>query len=251
MNAKERKREKRKAARAELRVQATNGEASINEALRNDAALKIPEYDYSEIPNFDYAGSLRTTLMKLVNDALAENGNAELDVGEYCLLGGIMEQTVIPRMAIGVQYYRDVEKQCDISGMKTELEMWLVPKVTADQPHEEAVSCTGAMEEAAEDSPAGGTLGGSTDEPQVCVDDETVAATTQHQPDPRYKDLWEGALRDAKARCNLKLDDSATKTELHVHASACQLFRIRKKRFKDKNKGHDRHVVAKVQNETK
>ena len=43
MNAKERKREKRTAARAELREQATNGDTLTDEALRNDAAPKIPE----------------------------------------------------------------------------------------------------------------------------------------------------------------------------------------------------------------
>ena len=141
-------------------------------------------------------------------------------------------------MAMGVKFLRDTQKTKDIAHVHTKLHWALIPEKVSNEPHEEAIEYTGVQEEAAEDSPVVGITEGSTDEPQVSKGDAGVARTTRHQPNPQYKDLREGVLRDA----GLKLDGSANKNELH--ASALKWFCIQKKGFKAENKGHDQHMAA-------
>ena len=232
MNAKARKKSKRKDARIHLQGQATHEQASKDEAASDDAARnkavacdgKEPWSERSRSPQ--RLASLRKQihwriaayLVELVDDIDNDDGDEPASEREKLAIREFVPEVCAQMKAL-------------IDHIRTRPEEKL-PKLKWSLADEGAAAKTDSD--------------GTTDEPLMTNGEAMVAqasnddaVTTKHHPDPAYNDLWTDVIALVRKEMPPDVDINV------VHEQATKIFRVRKRRLKAKaKKGHDQHVVA-------
>jgi hypothetical protein len=234
MNAKARKRAKRREARSAAQDQASQEHALTDEAAPDDADPQVAAAHEESTRTQEqrrrdrqYELRIASYMTHYADYMIKEDGEHKHDdgycneqqkfVGETRAVQEIMPILMAQVRAV-VSSVRDDPKRKQFN-----LTWSLLPRYAKEAPHDGAPPQQGAVQNKVEPQ----LRDGGVSDAHASISD---AVTTPHKPNPTYDELWESAV--ATARQNLPVDTTAE----DIHEYAVNVFRTRKKRLKAKVK---------------
>ena len=224
MNAKARKREKRRAERSALRAIDTNEQADQDSELwgepyvpdpggatAGDAAASSSKEEEMEFLRECLPHSLAAGVTQL----LEKSGLQPVDNAEFAIIDDILQQEILPRVAQGLCEMRRVAKDSKISQVRVGLQWGIITEGAGLQ----------AAGEASQDGSQQGAAGSERGPLDGQASDE--AAIAKDLTDEETDDLWQAALAQAR----LEGGDSSV-----VHSNAVKMYRGMKRKRKAKEK---------------
>ena len=234
MNAKARKRAKRREARSAAQDQASQEHASTDEAAPDDADPQVAAAHEESTRTQEqrrrdrqYELRIASYMTHYADYMLKEDGEDKHDDGYSNERQKFEPETraVHEIMPILMAQVRAVVSSVRDDPLRKQFNFkWsLLPRYAKEAPHDGAPPLQGAIQNKEEPQLRDGGVSAA----HASIND---AVTTPHHPDPKYNELWESAV--ATAREKMPADTVAE----DMHGYAVQIFRTRKKRLKVKVK---------------
>ena len=238
MNAKARKKEKRRSGREPLKTKTAMEDAALDAALLYDgeSTTTIPPEDDGDSSTDDEADEAADYLMKTLPQTFAvalatrlmQAGHEEPTKMELDTLARIMEFSILPTME---PYILEMRRQEAEGAVIERVSLQFGCKIYTDKTQDEATTKEGdtAAQGAPQQEPAGAVQGSQTDPVQA------QQGTGEGAADAAQSTLWEAALDTAKS-------EGGSADE--IQARAAKILRKRKQRIKEKSKAKKPAVIA-------